>query len=217
MPLRIPPGRAGRPWLAGRVELARRASQVLGDKRRALQSELALVREELEQAAAAWEAAATEAATWLGRAAILGGERQLRLAAGLLPAAADIALERRRSMGVAFPAVAHLDPSPLPDLAALGASAALVLAAEAHRRALAAAARHAVAGAACRLLEGELDATLRRLRAVEKRWLPMHEAALAELELALDDADREHGARLRWLLDHPSRERQPGEPRARDR
>ena len=36
MPLRVPPGRAGRPWLLHRLEVARAGADVLEEKRRAL-------------------------------------------------------------------------------------------------------------------------------------------------------------------------------------
>ena len=37
MALRIPPGRAGRPWLVAHIEIAARGAEVLEQKRQALQ------------------------------------------------------------------------------------------------------------------------------------------------------------------------------------
>ena len=45
----------------------------------------------------------------------------------------------------------------------------------------------------------ELQATTQRLRAIERRWIPEHERALHEVELALDERDREDAARTRWV------------------
>ena len=45
-----------------------------------------------------------------------------------------------------------------------------------------------------------LRATTQRLRAIEHRWIPEHERALAALELALDEADREDTIRVRWVV-----------------
>ena len=39
-----------------------------------------------------------------------------------------------------------------------------------------------------------------RLRAVERRWIPEYETALAALELSLDESEREQGTRVRWVL-----------------
>jgi V/A-type H+/Na+-transporting ATPase subunit D len=47
-------------------------------------------------------------------------------------------------------------------------------------------------------LAAELATTVRRVRAIESRWLPLHEDALAALEQELDENDRSEGARIRW-------------------
>jgi vacuolar-type H+-ATPase subunit D/Vma8 len=39
---------------------------------------------------------------------------------------------------------------------------------------------------------------VRRVRAIESRWLPLHEQSLAQLQLSLDENDRAEGARIRW-------------------
>lgn len=46
----------------------------------------------------------------------------------------------------------------------------------------------------------ELQATTLRLRALERRWIPEHERALHEVELALDESEREESARVRWVI-----------------
>jgi V/A-type H+-transporting ATPase subunit D len=63
--------------------------------------------------------------------------------------------------------------------------------------ALAAGVRSAAAEEAVRRVESEVAVTRRRLRALDKRWLPWLEQSLAELELSLEQAEQEEGARLR--------------------
>jgi hypothetical protein len=79
---------------------------------------------------------------------------------------------------------------------------AAVLAVVAHRAALEAALEVAAARTAHARLSLELAATVRRLRAIESRWLPMHEQALTALEQALDENDRADGTRIRWASRH---------------
>ena len=64
MPLRIPPGRAGRIWLVGRLEVARRGADLLDRKRQALLREQARVRAEADEARRAWHDAVAEAERW---------------------------------------------------------------------------------------------------------------------------------------------------------
>ena len=46
-------------------------------------------------------------------------------------------------------------------------------------------------------METEVAVTRRRMRALDKRWLPWLEQSLAALELSLEQAEQEEGARLR--------------------
>ena len=199
MALRVPAGRAGRPWLARRIEVAERGAEVLEQKRQALLREQARLEGTLAEAARAWDEQARLAATWLRRAAVLSGERPLALARQYAPSAARVELEWRNALGVVYPANARVELPEPPRLAALGGSAALVSAATAHRDALRAAARFAAERAARDRIGAELERTNRRLRAIERIWLPAHEGALAELELSLDEGEREEAARRRWI------------------
>jgi vacuolar-type H+-ATPase subunit D/Vma8 len=99
-----------------------------------------------------------------------------------------------------YPADVEVEVPPPPDVSALGGGTTLVLAAGAHRQALQAAADHGAAKLALDRVRHELRTTTRRLRAVEKRWIPEHEAALAALELALDEGERQESARVRWFV-----------------
>jgi V/A-type H+-transporting ATPase subunit D len=67
----------------------------------------------------------------------------------------------------------------------------------AHRAALDAAARHAAAAAAVRTVDDEVRATRFRLRAVQDRWIPRLEQALAEVTFTIEELERADAARLR--------------------
>jgi V/A-type H+/Na+-transporting ATPase subunit D len=202
MPLRIPPGRAGRLWLEHRVEAAHRGAAVLDQKRRALlrlEGELAA---RLGAVRREWEAEARGADDWLVRATTVSGQRHLHLALAHTGRPAAVSLSWHNSLGVVYPSGCAVDPPEPADVAALGGSAALASAAVAHRRALAAAARYAVVKTAHARIADELAVTALRARAIERRWIPRHEAALRRLRLALDETEREEAARTRWVRDH---------------
>jgi V/A-type H+/Na+-transporting ATPase subunit D len=192
--LRAPTGRAGRLWLRGRLGIAQRGVDLLDRKLRILRREqdrLALL---VQRTGEDWALACRDAETWLLRAALLGGQRALRLAADGPPA--DITVAWRDTMGIRYPVEATCstpeDASP-----PLAGTAALTGAAAAHRAALAAAVRHAAAAAAARTVDAEVSATRQRLRAIEDRWIPRLRAALAAVELALDELEHADGVRLR--------------------
>jgi V/A-type H+-transporting ATPase subunit D len=205
MPLRLPTGRAGRPWLVRRLATARRGAEVLDEKRQALLRLERRLAEVVSEAEDEWAKTAREAEVWLARAAFLGGERALELAAFYSREPARVEIEWRRTLGFGYPAEAEVATAPAPDLSALGGSSALVYAAAAHRSALAAAARFGAARLAQERAEAELRSTTRRLRALERRWIPRHEQALAALELALDEGEREEASRIRWIVRHQRR------------
>jgi V/A-type H+-transporting ATPase subunit D len=195
-PLRTPPGRAGRLWLQHRLAVARKGADLLEHKLRALHTERQRLALREERARAAWEAAGREAGTWLLRGALLGGEPAVRLASA--PATAEVDVVWESAMGVRYPASATVRlPSPAPGGPPAG-SAALVAARAGYRRALAAAAEQAAVEAAVRIVEEQERATRRRLRAVERRWLPRLEEQLARVQLALDEDEHADGIRLRW-------------------
>jgi len=211
MPLRVPPGRAGRPWLLHRLEVARRATDVLDQKRRTLLQRQRELATQLVTAQVEWDTVAREAADWLARAKTLSGVRNLRLAGFHSGGPASVQVRWRNSLGVVHPADAHVElPVPI-DVAALGGSSAVAFAADAHRRALEAAARCAVARAAHDRVARELTTVTRRIRAIEQRWIPRHETALEALELMLDDVEREEGSRVRWMRQRV--DRNPGTAR----
>ncbi len=197
MKIRHPPGRAGRPWLAHRLEVARRGAELLDEKCRALAHERRLLEPLAADARRAWDRAARDAERGLARAAVLGGQQQIELARAT-SRTADVDVHWRTILGVRCPVDAHLAPPAADEPVAPGGSAALLAAAGAHRIALEAAARLAVLDAALRQIDQELRATALRRNAIQHRWIPAHEAAATALALALEELEREDGMRVRW-------------------
>lgn len=184
-------GRAGRIWLVRRLETARRAADLLDRKLRILQAELARLQAAAAETAAEWDRCQAEARTWLLRVALLGGERAVRLAAD--GQAADINVGYATTMGIRYPATVTCTVPP----ALTWDSPVLAEARQAHRAALAAAARHAAATAAVRLVDEEARVTRYRLRAVRDRWIPGLEQSLADVTFAIEELERADAARLR--------------------
>jgi V/A-type H+-transporting ATPase subunit D len=192
--LRVPPGRAGRVWLVRRVASAERAVDLLDRRLRILNAEQQRLDLLCRRTRVRWEEAATGADRWVLRAALLGGERELRLAAPPDPAA--VALSWASVMGVTYPVAARLDLPPRRERPA--GTAALERADAAVRAALAAAAEHAVADGARREVAREVLVTRQRLRAISERWLPRLTGALAALSQRLEEDERAESVRLRW-------------------
>ena len=197
MAIRVPPGRAGRIWLLRRLEVARRGADVLDQKRRALLRERRRLAERLGAAATDWELAARAAAAWNARAHALAGQRRLRLAA-LHSGTVTVAVRWRNVLGVLVPIDASFEPGVTPDFVALGGGASVALAAQAHVEALSASAVYAATRAAYEAIAVQLATTTLRLRAIEQRWIPAHEAALKTLELTLAENELADIVRARW-------------------
>jgi V/A-type H+-transporting ATPase subunit D len=206
MRIRRPPGRAGRLWLLRRLRVARTGYDALEQKRRALGRELDRLDGLIDDARRDWDDRARNAEVWWHRAAVLTGERTLELACKSVRLRADVALDWRNALGVVYPydvsvSIPHTEVFPA------GGSAALAVSAETHRHALEAAAALGATELARERTERELRATTRRLRVLERRWIPAHEQSLREVELALDETDREEAARVRWVVRRHERTR----------
>ena len=199
--LRTPPGRAGRPWLVHRLAVAERGARVLDDKRQALLRERATLAVLVEDTRLVWEDAVREAEAWHIRALLISGRRCLELAIFYVTEPAEVRLTWRRTAGVSLPSDAEVRIPTRPDVVAPGGSSALPYAAAAYGRAVEAGARHAAARLALARVDAELAAAIRRLRALERRWIPAHEDALAALALALDETEREDAVRARWFAE----------------
>ena len=197
--LAAPPGRAGRLWLAQRLAVAHRAADLLNRKLRVLAAELDRARAAAERTGREWDTACREAQRRLVHAVLLGGERAVRLAGG--GADAQVTISYTVTMGVRHAAEARYtagEPDGWDGAAVAGAR-------QAHRAALAAAARHAAATAALAVIEAETTTTRNRLRAVRDRWIPGLSRALMEVELALEEMERDDAARLRIARRDPTR------------
>lgn len=190
---RIPPGRAGRLWLRERLAIAGRGVALLERKLRILRGEQQRLRIVADECDREWRRCAAEARVWSLRAGLAGGQRSLRLATGSDDAAVTVTWAA--VMGVRYPAHAeYLAPS-----AGAGepvVSAAVVHARAAHRAAVAAAVQQASVQAALRVVERELATTRVRARALSRHWIPVLQAALQDVELALEEQERADRTRL---------------------
>lgn len=206
MAIRVPPGRAGRLWLVRRIDVARRGLDVLDQKRQTLLGEQQRLSATLAEAGEAWERKAREAATWNDRAAAIAGARRVRSASRYLGRPAQVTVEWRNAVGVVLAHTATVEVGESPDFVALGGGSSVALAARAHAEALSAAAACAAARSAYDAVTAELAVTARRLRVIERRWIPQHEAALGRLELTLDQNELEDTIRVRrgLLIGHES-------------
>jgi V/A-type H+/Na+-transporting ATPase subunit D len=194
----VPPGRAGRLWLTRRLQVARRGADLLDRKLRILQAELARFREAEARTAAEWDRCCADAERWLLRASMLGGQRAVRLAADGQDAV--VTIPYTVTMGVRHPAT----PACAIPACVTWDGPALARTRQAHAAALQAAVRHAAAADALRVIEAEVRATRYRLRAIEDRWIPRLEQALAEVTFALEEQELADAARLRLAVS-PSR------------
>lgn len=201
MALRIPPGRAGRTWLLGRLEVAHRGAELLDRKRQALLAEQLRVRAEAEQARRDWDDASAQVETWTVRAGLVDGPARLELLARHVRVRSTFELSWRNLMGARIPRATAIEVADPPAVSALGGSSAAVMLGDACAHAARAAVRYAVAERAEAELSAELARAARRLRALRERWIPEHEQALAALELSLDEAQREQAIHVRWLAE----------------
>ena len=190
---RVPPGRAGRIWLRRRLDTAERGRAQLDRKLRILLPELQRRRLQADRFDREWREACAQARTWLLRVAVLGGEDAVLGAAAAEPARVEVSWAS--TMGLGYPAAAELVTKPV--AAVPPANAAVVPAVDAFEAALRVGVRSAAANEAVRRVEAEIAVTRRRMRALERRWMPWLRETLAEREAALEQAEREDGVRLR--------------------
>lgn len=192
-PAGLPPGRAGRLWLAARIEVARRAAALLERKERLLAAEEARLRHQLDKATHTWVGSWASASAWTARAALVGGQHDLRQVT-TVPAVAEVTW--RNTMGISYPESGRCRLAPSPPV--LSSNPALAPAVDANRRALAAALDQAVTARAHALVSAELTATRRNRRAITERRLPELSDTLARLEERLDELEREEHIRISW-------------------
>jgi vacuolar-type H+-ATPase subunit D/Vma8 len=177
--------------------VTRRSAELLDRKRQLLRQELAALELRREQTEAQWAAACAAADTWAQRAAVLGAG-DLAAVASEVAGGGRVVVTWDDALAVSRPAAAMAE-LPIPGAGALAAAnAAVAPAAAAHRVALEAAARHGAVVAAIRRVDDELRSTQRRLRAIERRRLPALETAMHDLEIRLDELEREERVVARW-------------------
>lgn len=194
----VPPGRAGRLWLRGRLAAARRAMELLDRKRQLLLRERARVEQVLEASEASWVSSCREAETWSLRTSILGGSTEVAAVATSTSGRATVEVRWQNTMGVRHPDEPRLSSPELAPEQAAASNSAVLPSAVSHRRALEAAVHHAVTRSSYEMLRAELASTQRRHRAIERRRVPMLEETLRGLELRLDELEREQRVVTRW-------------------
>jgi vacuolar-type H+-ATPase subunit D/Vma8 len=185
--------------LVARLELARHASDLLHSKEEALERERVRLQGHATRAEAQWQQLYTAAGSWLVKARMLGASDEVAMLIAHGSPSASITPRWQTSMGIAYPGSVECAPGSTPTLtstAALGPTLA------AYRAALDAAATHAAASAAVSRLDTELANTRRRRRAIDERLRPQLEEALRQLDLSLDELDREEALRVRIAVDH---------------
>ncbi|HEX7107586.1 MAG TPA: V-type ATP synthase subunit D [Acidothermaceae bacterium] len=189
---RTPSGRAGRLWLAHRVEVAERAADQLERKIHILSAELASQRAKADDARQQWLTATEHADRWAIRAALVAGQQVL-----LDDAARPVGLNLTwvNTVGVRHPSSAHLSQPARVD--GIVGAAAIVAARAAFATAVRVGVDLAIADATCRALDDARTQARRRARLLRKRWLPLLQDRLRTLELTLEQAEQEDHARLR--------------------
>ncbi|NMH97775.1 V-type ATP synthase subunit D [Pseudonocardia acidicola] len=189
----VPPGRAGRLWLRRRLDTATRGVDLLERKLTALRDLHERAVREAERTGADWARLAATAQARQLQAVLAVGPRGIRVATTSAPAAVEV--RWTTAMGVRYPS--EVDCTiPDPGGAAVECSATVVAARAAHRDAVRAAAAHAAALAAERLLGAEVATTRQRVHALRHRWLPRLSEALRQRELELDEQERQE--RIGW-------------------
>jgi V/A-type H+-transporting ATPase subunit D len=129
----------------------------------------------------------------LTRARVLGAGDEIRALIERGPSPAVVNANWQTSMGTTYPGAVDCSPgAPV----AFSCTAAIRPAIDAFRNALTAGATHAATTTALRRLDTELANTRRRRRAIGERLVPRLERVLHELDLQLDEQDREEAIRV---------------------
>ncbi|GAA0717284.1 hypothetical protein Drose_18885 [Dactylosporangium roseum] len=183
----VPPGRSGVLWLRHRLDVTRHGSTVLRRKLTLLTGERDRLQHSQAETAREWGRSDRTARGWLERATVLDGLETIEAAAEVPPA--ELSVPWTAVLGVRCPGMPSVVLRPRPvDLPAPG-GAALARAAAAYRDATRAAARHAAVTVALAAVEAEIAATRRRVRALDRHWIPALEAALGARTLQLAELE----------------------------
>jgi V/A-type H+/Na+-transporting ATPase subunit D len=195
-PLQLPPGRMGRLWLLGRLELAERGVTVLEEKLRLLDEQRQLLQDRADQSKREWHDACCRADMWGLRATLLGGQRAITLATPRT--VVSITVQWVTTAGVHYPDRVECT-WPSDDGVVVHTNSATVQASLAYRAAVAGAAQHAADQFALTTIDNEFRATWLRGRALSAHWLPRLRDELARINLTLEEQDRAEAIRLRLV------------------
>ena len=185
--------RAGRLRLIARLEMARHGIELLHSKEEALQRERVRLEAHVGRTKQRWEQSFDDAAAWLLRSRALGASAELASIISQERELATVTPHWQTSMGVTYPGVVDCTPAPEP---VVSSTAALRPTIDAYRLALQVAAEHASTTTALQRLNAELAAIRRRRRAIEQRLVPRLETTLHDLDLHLDEQDRDEALRV---------------------
>lgn len=184
---------AGRLRLMARLQLARHGVDLLHSKEEALQRERTRLEGHVSRTNRQWVQTCGDAAGWLLRCRALGASGELEAIMERGPDPATVTAHWQTSMGVTYPGAIDCEVGSDP---VVHSTAALRPTIDAYALALRAGAEHASTTAALRRLDRELADTRRRRRAIEQRLVPRLEVALRDLDLSLDERDREEALRV---------------------
>ena len=193
--------RSARLHLRANLDLARHAVELLHNKEEALQREQARLEGHAKRTEQQWLDHCHDASTWLLRARALGASSEVTSMLDDAFQPAEVTVAWQAAMGVTYPGEVHCTPATPPNLTS---TAALVPTTTAYQTALTAGAEHAAATAALHRLETELSNTRRRRRAIEQRLQPRLETQLHQLDLDLDERDRDAAVRTQLATRHRS-------------
>ncbi len=186
----------------GRLQLARHGIDLLRSKEEALQREQARLEGHVTRTKVVWESSCQDAAACLLIARALGASDELAAIVNHKPHPTTVTPHWEASMGINYPGVVDVTFGREPTLRS---TAALQPTASAHEVALRAATAHASTSTALRRLAVELKTTRRRRRAIEQRLVPRLESHLHDLDLDLDEQDREEALRVQIATSHSER------------
>ncbi len=183
----VPVGRSGLLWLRHRLEVTRHGSGVLRRKLTLLAAEHDRLRRRRAEAARDWAAADAAARGRLERAMLLDGLEAIEGATEV--PLAEVRVPWTAVMGVRCPGEPSVMIPQRPTQLPAPGGAALSQAETAYRAAALAAVRYSAADAALAAVEGEMAATRRRVRALDRHWIPALETALAARTLQLAELE----------------------------
>lgn len=185
--------RAVRLHLTNRLRTAQHAADLLSGKEQALQHERARLEGHADRTRREWEARCRHATACLTRARVLGAGDEIRALIERGPPLAAVNANWQTSMGTIYPGAVDCSPG---TPSAFTCTAAIAPTVDAFRQALTAGATHAATTTALRRLDTELTNTRRRRRAIGERLVPRLERVLHDLDLQLDEQDREEAIRV---------------------